>query len=120
MGNRGHQGTQRNTGGHKGHKRKQADIGNIGGHRGHKGHRGRQGTQGGHRRGSRINTDRFPTSTEVWGHAPPGICFGFLLPKVPFSGFLSHSDRKFTDYTNYFPDFNLESVKFFYLKYSYN
>ena len=72
------------------------------------------------RRGSRINTDRFPTSTEVWRHAPPGIFLGFLLPKVPFSGFLSHSDRKFTDYTNHFPDFNLESVKFFYLKYSYN
>ena len=29
------------------------------------------------RRRSRINTDRFPTSREVWGHAPPGFVFGF-------------------------------------------
>ena len=41
-------------------------------------------------------------------------------PKIFLAGFLSRSERKFTDYTNHFPDFNLESLKFFYLKYSYN
>ena len=40
-----------------------------------------------HRRGSRINTDRFPTSREDCGHAPPGNVFDFNSPKSPFLGF---------------------------------
>ena len=65
------------------------------------------------RRGSRINTERFLTSRKVWGHTPSGIVFlDFNSPKVPFPGFLSHSDSIFTDCPNHFPDFNLESLKF--------
>ena len=60
------------------------------------------------KRGSRINSDRLPTSRELWGHP-----FGCECPKVPFPGFLCHSDRIFTDSANHFPDFNLESLKFF-------
>ena len=52
--------------------------------------------------GSRVHTDRFPKQPlkgrtllrGVLGHAPPGNLMDFLkLPKVPFPGFLSHSDR---------------------------
>ena len=52
------------------------------------------------RRGSRIHTDGFPkrapkaqASRGIWGACSPEKCFGFYLPKVPFLGFLSHSDR---------------------------
>ena len=45
---------------------------------------------------------------------PQEFFLDFNSPKSPFSEFLSHSDRKFTDYTNHFPDFNLESLKFFF------
>ena len=50
----------------------------------------------------RVHTDRFPKQPlkgrtllrGVLGHAPPGNLMDFLkLPKVPFPGFLSHSDR---------------------------
>ena len=58
--------------------------------------------------GSRINSDQLPTSRELWEHP-----FGCERPKVPFPGFLCHSDRIFTDSANHFPDFNLESLKFF-------
>ena len=34
-------------------------------------------------------------------------------PKSHFPGFLSHSDRIFTDHPNHYPDFDLESLKFF-------
>ena len=73
-----------------------------------------------HRRGSRINTDRFPSSREVRGHAPSWNFLNFNSSKYPFSflGFLSHSDRIFTDFPNHLPDFNLESLKFS-LKYIY-
>ena len=55
------------------------------------------------RRGSRINTDRFPERAPKEqacgvGEGCSGTCsplkfLGFQLSKVPFSGFLSHSDR---------------------------
>ena len=52
------------------------------------------------RRGSRINTDRFPkrapkaqASRGVQGMFPLGKFFGFYFTKVSFPGFLSHSDR---------------------------
>ena len=53
-----------------------------------------------YRRGLRINTDRFPkrapkaqASRGVREQAPTGKKIGFLLLKVPFPGFPSHSDR---------------------------
>ena len=39
------------------------------------------------RRGSRINTDRFPTSREVWEYGSPGNVFDVNSPKSPFLGF---------------------------------
>ena len=52
------------------------------------------------RRGSRINTDRFPKrAPKAQAFAGSGgmsqweSFFDFKLPKVPFLGFLSHSDR---------------------------
>ena len=63
--------------------------------------------------GSRINTDRSPTSRAFRGHGPQGNFLDFNSPKVPFPGFLSHSDRIFTDCPNHYPDFDLESLKFF-------
>ena len=52
------------------------------------------------RRGSRIHTDRFPKrALKVQAFGGSGgmsqwvIFFDFKLPKVPFLGFLSHSDR---------------------------
>ena len=52
-------------------------------------------------RGSRLNTyllnskrtQQVQASREVKGACFPRKCFGFYLPKVPFPGFLSHSDR---------------------------
>ena len=53
-----------------------------------------------YRRGLRINTDRFPkrapkaqASRGVREQAPTGKKIGFLLLKVSFPGFPSHSDR---------------------------
>ena len=51
------------------------------------------------RSGSRINTDLFPL----------GNFLEFWLPKVPFPGFLSNSDKIFTDCPHHFPDFILKS-----------
>ena len=52
------------------------------------------------RHGSRTNTDRFPkraSKAEPFGGSGGmsqwEIFFDFKLPKVPFLGFLSHSDR---------------------------
>ena len=53
------------------------------------------------RRGSRLNTyllnskrtQQVQASREVKGACFPRKCFGFYFPKVPFPGFLSHSDR---------------------------
>ena len=52
------------------------------------------------RRGSRINTDRFPkrapkaqASSGVQGMLPLRKFFRFYFTKVSFPGFLSHSDR---------------------------
>lgn len=39
------------------------------------------------RRGSRINTDRFPKQGGVPGHAFPGNTIGFNSPKSPYLGF---------------------------------
>ena len=61
---------------------------------------------------NRINTSRFPTLREVWGHASTKNIW-ILAPKVSFPRFLSHSDRILTDRPNRFPDFNLESLKSF-------
>ena len=36
---------------------------------------------------SRINTERFPTSRKVWGHAPLGNSLHFNSPNSPFLGF---------------------------------
>ena len=63
--------------------------------------------------GSRINTDRSPTSRAFRGHGPQGNFLDFNSLKVPFPGFLSHSDRILTDHPNHYPDFDLESLKFF-------
>ena len=61
---------------------------------------------------NRINTSRFPTLREVWGHASTKNIW-ILAPKVSFPRFLSHSDRILTDCPNHLPDFNLESLKSF-------
>ena len=47
------------------------------------------------RRGSRINNDRFPKRAPKAGgvRGSPGNVLDFILPKVLFPGFLSHSDR---------------------------
>ena len=61
---------------------------------------------------SRINTDQFPTSRKIWGHAPPGNFWHFNSPHSPFLGFWLIQTVLFTDCPNHFPDFNLESLKF--------
>ena len=61
---------------------------------------------------SRINTERFPTSRKVWGHAPLGNSLHFNSPNSPFLGFWLIQTLFFTDFPNHFPDFNLESLKF--------
>lgn len=43
----------------------------------------------------------------------PWEIFWILTPQVPFPGFLTHSDRIFTNCPNHFSDFNLQSLKFF-------
>ena len=64
------------------------------------------------RRRSRINTDWFPTSRKVWGHAPLGHFLHFNAPNSPFLGFWLIQTVFFTDCPNHFPDFNMESFKF--------
>ena len=64
------------------------------------------------RRRSRINTDWFPTSRKIWGHAPPGHFLHFNPPNSPFLGFWLIQTVFFNDCPNHFPDFNLESFKF--------
>ena len=58
------------------------------------------------------SADVFPVVAEGEKRRPE-IRLRFAGYKFPFPGFLTHSDRIFTDCPNHFLDFNLESLKFF-------
>ena len=77
------------------------------------------------RRGSRINSYRFhkrapkaqASRAGVSGACSSGKIFGFKVPKVPFPGFLNHSDRIFTVCLNHFLDFNFYYCYYYYYYY---